>query len=215
MSPMRRWRWGLGALPLAAALSMLVAATAPAADPDAGRRKAARCAACHGADGNATIPGTPSLASMPVFYTHWQLIMFRDGRRRSEPPKAALVQNLTDEDMADLSAYYAAQPSRGRSSPSDAALIAAARPLAEAHHCISCHGPNLMGQQQVPRLAGQDLDYLLKRLQGYKAKTTSDLDGMMTMVAQALTEGDIEILARCFAGLDPAGGGQSPGRDLR
>ncbi len=117
--------------------------------------------------------------------------------------------------MADLAAYYAAQPPQARSSPSEAALFAAARPLAHAHHCTSCHGPGLMGQQQVPRLAGQDLGYLLKRLRGFKAKTTSDLDGMMTMVAQSLTEDEIEILARYIARLEPATGGGAPGPDAR
>lgn len=199
---MSRWRWGLGALPLAAALAVLVGGTARAADPEPGRRKAEPCAGCHGPDGNATTPGMPSLAGMPPFYTHWQLIMFRDGRRR-DPQMSPFAEHLSDADMADLAAYYAAQPPRGRSSPSNAALTAAARPLADAYYCTSCHGRDLMGQHQVPRLAGQDLDYLLKRLRGYKMKTTSDLDGMMTAVAQPLTEDEIEILARYIAGVVP------------
>ena len=83
-----------------AAVAMFVAAVTPAAaaDVDAGRRKAERCAACHGHDGNATVPGTPSLAGMGAFYTHWQLIMFRDGRRR-DSQMTPFVQNLTDEDL--------------------------------------------------------------------------------------------------------------------
>ena len=69
-----------------------------------------------------------------------------------------------------------------------------------------------MGQGQVPRLAGQDLDYLLRRLRGYKAKTTSDLDGMMTMVAQPLTEQEIEVLTHYIAGLTPVEVGEAGGR---
>ena len=61
-----------------------------------------------------------------------------------------------------------------------------------------------MGQQAVPRLAGQDFDYLLKRLRGYKSKTTSDLDGMMTMVAQPLTDADVENLMHFMASLATA-----------
>ena len=173
---------------------------APGADLEAGRKKAEPCAACHGPDGNATIPGTPSLAGMPAFYTHWQLIMYRDGRRR-DPQMSPFGINLSDADMADLAAYYAAQPPRRRPAAIDAARAAAGRPLAEAQHCTSCHGPALLGQQAVPRLAGQDFDYLLKRLRGYKAKTTSDLDGMMTMVAQPLTDADVENLTHFMAGL--------------
>src|SRR2546427_1773295 len=92
---------------LIVALLSTLAAAAPAAagDVEAGRRKAERCAACHGADGNSTLSGTPSLAGMGAFYTHWQLIMFRDGRRR-DSQMTPFVQNLTDEDLGDLSAYY-------------------------------------------------------------------------------------------------------------
>ena len=73
------------ALAVAAALIAMMSARAgdaAAADIEAGRRKAVEvCAPCHGPDGNATIPGTPSLAGQPVYFTHWQLIKFKDGRR--------------------------------------------------------------------------------------------------------------------------------------
>ncbi len=182
-----------------------------AADAEAGRKKAEACAACHGPGGNAVTPGTPSLAAMPAFYTHWQLIMFRDGRR-SDPQMTPFVQNLTDEDLGNLAAYYVAQAATLRRAEIDAAKAAAGRPLAQVHHCTSCHGPGLMGQGQVPRLAGQDFDYLLKRLRGYRTKTTSDLDGMMTMVSQSLTDQDIENLVHFMAGVPPSGG-SSPGGD--
>ena len=193
-----------GGLVALALLVLAVAAPMPVAagDVESGRRQAEACAACHGADGNATTPGTPSLAGMPAFYTHWQLIMFRDGRRNN-PQMPHFVKQLTDADLADLAAYYAAQPPRSRPAKTDPSRADAGRPLAIAHHCTSCHGPELMGKQQVPRLAGQDLDYLLNRLRGYKARTTSDLDGMMTMIAQPLTEEQVENLAHYMAALAP------------
>jgi cytochrome c553 len=199
MADMMRWPWSLLVPALAIAFAS-VSAPAPGADIEPGRKKAEPCAACHGPDGNATIPGTPSLAGMPAFYTHWQLIMYRDGRRR-DAQMSPFGVNLSDADMADLAAYYAAQPPRRRRAAIDAARATTGRPLAEAQHCTSCHGPGLMGQQAVPRLAGQDFDYLLKRLRGYKAKTASDLDGMMTMVAQPLTDADVENLTHFMASL--------------
>src|SRR3989454_8136 len=185
-----------------AAVAMFVAAVTPAAaaDVDAGRRKAERCAACHGHDGNATVPGTPSLAGMGAFYTHWQLIMFRDGRRR-DSQMTPFVQNLTDEDLGDLSAYYAAQTPRSRAAATNSSRAAAGRPLALSNHCTSCHGPALMGQLQIPRLAGQGFGYLDNRLRRHKAQTTDDADGMMTMVAQSLSDEDVENLVHFLASI--------------
>ena len=191
---------------LLAGVSMVIAALvtivtpARAADLEAGRRKAEPCAACHGADGNATIPGTPSLAGQPVYFTHWQLIKFRDGRRK-DPQMSPLAKNLTDTDMADLAAYYAAQRPLPRAATTDPAKVAEGKRLANLHHCSSCHRPDLSGQQQVPRLAGQDYEYLLRLLSGFKAKTASDLDGTMTMAAQPLREEEIVALVHYIASL--------------
>jgi len=204
---MKQWR--IAWLIPAAAFAILPAVRLPAADPDAGTQKAEPCAACHGPGGVASIPGMPSLAGMPAFYTHWQLIMFRDGRRR-DPAMSPVAERLSDTDMADLAAYFAAQLPRPRpNAPAATEHAADARAVAETHHCTSCHGPGLLGQQQVALLAGQDRDYLRKRLYGYKTKTTSDLDGMMTMVAQALGEQDIDLLVEYMASLDPSAAGNA------
>jgi cytochrome c553 len=189
----------------AAVALLLAAAVAPAADPEAGRRKAQVCAACHGPDGNATIPGTPSLAGQPVFFTHWQLIKYRDGRRK-DPQMSPLAEKLDDADMADLAAFYAAQPARGRPAATDAARVAAGRQLAELHHCTSCHRPGLTGQQQAARLAGQDFDYLLRLLRGFKARTASDLDGTMTVATQPLQDDEIVSLVHFLVSLTPEAG---------
>src|SRR2546426_715571 len=90
----------------------------------------------------------------------------------------------------------AARPSRARP-----AMVTAGRQLANLHRCTSCHRPGLVGQQQVPRLAGQDFDYLLRLLRSFKAKTASDLDGMMTMSAQPLQEEDLLNLVHFMASL--------------
>jgi cytochrome c553 len=186
--------------PIVIAILVTVVAPARAADLEAGKRKAETCAACHGADGNATIPGTPSLAGQPIYFTHWQLIKYRDGRRKDQQ-MSPFAKNLTDTDMADLAAYYAAQRPRPRPASTDPAKAAEGKRLANLHHCASCHRPDLSGQQQVPRLAGQDYDYLLRLLRGFKAKTASDLDGTMTMAAQPLREEEIVDLVHYMASL--------------
>jgi cytochrome c553 len=187
---------------LVVALLAATSSAASAADLEAGRRKSEPCAKCHGPDGNATIPGTPSLAGQPNYFTHWQLIKFRDGRRQ-DTQMSPFAQNLSDADMADLAAFYAAQAPRRRESAVDPARVKAGEPLAAQHHCTSCHTPTLTGQQQVPLLAGQDLAYLQKLLRGFRDGTASDLDGTMTMAARPLSPEDVENLAHYLASLTP------------
>ena len=172
----------------------------PAAD-DSGRRKAEPCGACHGPAGNSSIPTVPSLAGQPAIYLHWQLVLFRDGRRK-DPQMAPLAAPLTDADMAELSAWYAAQKPvslpRVSLTPSQAA---AGRALAERHFCFACHGTALEGREYAPRLSALHLDYLTSQLRRFKAGTRGDLDGAMTTAAQPLTDDAITELARFIAGI--------------
>jgi cytochrome c553 len=178
-----------------------VAAQTPAPSRiEAGRAKSTSCAACHGADGNATIPGTPSLAAQPTMFTHWQLLKYRDGRRK-DTQMAPFAANLSDEDMADLAAFYAAQTPVRRPATLDSRKVEDGKKAAVFYQCTSCHRQNFAGHEQIPRLAGQDLAYLRKMIRGFKEKTASDLDGTMTMAAVPLTEGDIEILAQYASSL--------------
>lgn len=178
---------------------------APGADVAAGQNKAGACAACHGPDGNATNPAMPSLAGQPVFYTHWQIVLFRDGRRR-DPQMSPFAANLTDADIGDLAAYYAAQQPKARApAAGDSNTMSAGQRLAEIHHCASCHSQVSVGPRYTPHLGGQSYEYLAKQLREFKARTRGELDGAtMTSASQALGEQDLDILARYFAALPPA-----------
>jgi len=183
-------------------LTSALAAPARAADVDAGRRQAATvCATCHGPEGRSTNPRAPSLAGQPVFYLHWQLIFYRD-KRRVDPEMSPFAANLSDDAMADLAAYYAAQPALVPAGlPREPGKAAAGRLAAERHHCTSCHARDLTGQQYAPRLAGLSYEYLLRQLRGFKAQTRGELDGSMTAAAQPLTAQDVENLAQYIANL--------------
>ena len=78
---------------------------------------------------------------------------------------------------------------------------AAGPELAKKLNCTQCHGPALLGQQHIPRIAGQQPDYLRAQLKGFKAGTRADMDGNMTAAAQALSDKDIEVLVDYIAGL--------------
>jgi cytochrome c553 len=188
-------------------LALWLAGGAPpgrAADVEAGRRRAEPCAACHGAGGNATLPLVPSLAGQPPFYTHWQLLLFRD-QRRQDPQMAPLAAALSDADVADLAAYYATvKPLPRPDVAAEPEVMSAGRRLAEAHRCAACHAADLPGPRYTPHLAGQSYEYLLKQLRGFKARTRGELDGAtMTSVSQPLSDAEIETLARYFAALPP------------
>lgn len=190
---------------LMAVLTVGGAAAQPAVsgDPEAGRRKAEACAACHGPDGNSRLPTVPSLAAQPPLFTYYQLMLFQTGRRRSAE-MAPFVARLSDQDMQDLAVFYAAQPAAPAApGPGDPGKMEAGERLVRQHHCNACHLPTLGGQKHIPRLAGQPEEYLRRQLQAYKRQTAADLDGTMTMAVQPLGEPDIEALAHYLARLGP------------
>jgi cytochrome c553 len=196
-APQRRCAAAL--LALAAAL-LLAPPPAAAADAAAGERKAEACAACHGPGGRSEIAEVPSLAGQRSRYIILALYQFRTGRRLSEA-MAPFAAGLSDEDLSDLAAYYAAQPPAPSPHTSDPAKAEAARALTEQNHCVQCHGPGLAGQEHIPRIAGLDADYLRVQLRGFKAATRGDIDGLMTSAAQGIGDGDIDVLADYIAGL--------------
>jgi cytochrome c553 len=186
----------------AAALSFFALACArdALAGAEEGRVKAAVCVACHGPDGNSAIPGIPSLSSQPKQFIVNALFMFREGNRK-DAQMSPFAAKLTNADLNDLAAYFSAQKPAAPSGKTDAEKIAAGTRITEQNNCTSCHGPKLAGLQHIPRLAGQQAEYLRTQLKGFKASTRFDLDGQMTSAAQALTAADIEILADYLSGL--------------
>jgi cytochrome c553 len=185
---------------IAVAALALAGGAASAADLEAGKRKAVLCEACHGPGGNSVIPVNPSIAGQPVQFISNSLLFFREGNRK-DPQMAPIASTLSNADMNDLAAYFSSlkmAPPKHRSSPENAA---AGPGLAQKFMCTQCHGPALVGLQHIPRIAGQQPDYLRTQLLGFKAQKRADIDGNMTSAAQALSEKDIEVLADYIAGL--------------
>lgn len=190
----------LGNAPALAVAFVLSCAGARAADPKAGETKAQACAACHGGAGNSTNPQIPSLAGQPAQMIATQLYQFREGNRKNEQ-MSPMAANLSNSEMNDLAAYFSSlkpAPPKHRTSPENAAL---GPQLAKKLNCSQCHGPALLGQQHIPRLAGQQAEYLRTQLKLFKAGRRADMDGNMTSAAQALNDKDIEVLVDYLAGL--------------
>ena len=126
--------------------------------------------------------------------------------RSADADARSLLRNAVAGARHVVGACAGAQAGPGRPPPLAPARVAAGRQLAEIHHCTSCHRAALTGQQQAARLGGQDFDYLLRLLRGFKAKTAADLDGTMTVASQPLSPEDILNLVHFMASLDPQEG---------
>jgi cytochrome c553 len=170
------------------------------ADIEQGRQKAQVCVACHGPAGNSTNPVIPSLAGQPAQFISTALFQFREGNRK-DPQMTPMAVNLSDADLNDLAAYFSVQKPEPTTHKTDRVNAAAAPKLAQQFNCVQCHGPALLGVQHIPRLAGQQYEYLKTQLRGFKAQTRADLDGNMTSAAQGLTDNDIDVLVDYISGL--------------
>lgn len=188
----------------ALALVSLFAAVAPAladnGDAERGRAKAAGCAACHGADGNAAIENIPSLAGQPATFTTLQLILFREGIRQV-PAMQDAAKPLTDPDIADIAAYYARLPPRPAPALRNAERFARGEALAQRMMCGTCHLPSYAGRQQMPRLAGQREDYLLHSMREYRDNKRAGTDTSMNGVLYGVSDDDLAALAHYLAQL--------------
>jgi cytochrome c553 len=183
------------------ALSFLLPAGAIAQDAAAGKEKAAVCGACHGVDGNSTIPLNPTLAGQTSRYTYLQLKDFKEGRRK-DPLMSPMAANLSKKYMFDIAAYYAAQKPTNQNSRGDASKATRGKQVADAALCTMCHLGGFSGQNEVPRAAGQHYEYVLKQLKDFKSKTRSNDAGNMTAVLRTIPDEDLEALAAYIASLN-------------
>ena len=190
---------GYGAAALAAAL-FLFCGGSRAADIEAGRQKAAACAECHGTDGNSTDPAVPSIAGQPAQFLSTELFFFREGYRKN-PQMSPATTNFSNADLNDLGAYFSSLKMASPKHRTATENGAAGPDLTKKFRCVQCHGPALQGQQHIPRIAGQQPDYLRAQLKGFKRGTRADIDGYMTQMAQPLSDKDIEVLVDYLAGL--------------
>jgi len=170
---------------------------------DAGKEKAIACTSCHGEHGNSLVSTFPKLAGQHSSYFIKQLQAFKNGTRKN-PIMSAIAMGLSQEDMADLGAYYAAQKISANELPildeddaddekqvatttkeanSVQAIIAQGSDLyrngdlpREVSACIACHGPFGEGNKPAafPSLKSQHADYLIKTLSDFKTDARSN-----------------------------------------
>jgi cytochrome c553 len=162
--------------------------------------KLATCLACHGEKGVSETSEVPSLAGMPADFTLIQLFLFRQNTRKIEIMND-LAKDMTDADLRKFSEYFVKLPPPKATEAADPAIVARAQAVAAKNHCGSCHNPDFSGREQMPRLAAQREDYLLKSLRDYKAARRPGYDATMDEVIRPITDADIVDLSHYLARL--------------
>jgi len=186
---------------------------------EAGSTKAAVCTACHGVNGNSVNPEWPVLAGQNAAYIREQLAAFKS-KARPNAIMAPIIEPLTDQDFADLAAFFSQQtPSGLEADPSywkaGEALYKSGDTARNIPACSACHGPSGQGNSGAgyPALRAQHSVYTVKQLQDYLTKNryrdatdaatvhATRNSAMMTTIAARLTPEDIRNLASYLQGL--------------
>ena len=194
---------------LLAAGSMIVSTAARAQDAKAGEKKMQMCAGCHNLPGyQASFPEiykVPKIAGQNAKYIVSALNAYKKGERK-HPSMRAIATTLSDQDMADIAAYYeqleksAAAPAAPAEAPAEIAKL-----LTKAN-CESCHGKNFSTpiDPSYPKLAGQYADYLYVALKAYQTDHNPRVgrsNAIMMGMARPFTHAEIKALSKYLASL--------------
>jgi cytochrome c553 len=182
-----------------------------AGDPAAGLAKSQPCVACHNTDGNSVNPIWPKIAGQYEAYLVKQLKELRAGDKgpRNDPVMSPMAANLTDQDIADLSAYFAKQKQTlGKAQQASVALgeqiYRGGDKANKVTACIACHGPDGSGNgaANFPRLGGQHAQYIDIQLHAFKdGKRKNSAGEMMTTISHHLSEEQIKAVSSYIEGL--------------
>lgn len=198
---------------MAAVLGMAMSTTPfvwAAGNVSAGKEKAAVCAACHSTDGNSLSDAFPKLAGQHEGYIIKQLMDYKNGDRQNAL-MAPMAANLSEQDMADLAAYFSSQKTAPGAVTEE--MVALGEQIYRAGNkesgvpaCMACHGPNGSGVPAAnwPKLASQYSAYVETQLHAFaKGERANDPNGMMRDIASKMTEEEIKAVSAYVFGLKP------------
>ncbi|MBS8240394.1 cytochrome c4 [Marinobacter lipolyticus] len=182
-----------------------------AGDPEAGEANAAVCASCHGEGGAKPIMGAyPKLSGLGEKYLYRQLVAIKEGDRQIAE-MTGLLDNMSDDDLQDLAAYFDEQNMGVQQANPDlidegAALYRGGNLASGVPACAGCHNPQGKGNEPAgyPRLGGQNAEYVTKQLKAYRdgERNTGQNAAIMMDVAAKLTDSEIEAVANYISGLN-------------
>jgi cytochrome c553 len=158
----------------------------------------AACESCHGPAGNAQVAQFPSLAGQPKVFLEHQLMMMREGLR-DVPAMKEVMAGISDAQIAALASHYAALPSLPTRAPVDPQKYRAGEETARKMLCGTCHLADYAGQHQVPRLAGQNEEYLLQSMKQFRDSPGPGRDTIMAAALHGLSDADLANVAHYLA----------------
>ena len=162
--------------------------------------KLAVCAACHGPDGNSTMDGVPSLAGQPKVFLENNLIMIREGIRNIPAMKGQL-DGLSDPQIIALAKFYSAQTLKPAPVQRNDALYEKGQVISKQALCGTCHLPDYVGREQMPRLAGQREDYLLHAMRQFRNNQATGRDTIMAASLYGISDDDLKAIAHYLSQL--------------
>lgn len=166
-----------------------------------GEQSAGVCRHCHGTGGNSVRPEVPNLASQNAAYLLEQMNRFVHGTRKSSEFITGLIKALSPQERIDIALFLSRQPVAKKTA--DPGGHAVAGKALYGKLCIGCHGPAATGTQKIPRLAGQQPQYLEDSLKRYRAGSGERIDPMMASYTRNLKDADIRSLAAYLSTLQP------------
>ena len=166
-----------------------------------------RCFLCHGLEGESSSPLFPRLAGQHAAYMARQLEDFKSGKRRSDTMKPQAAE-LSSEEMLALGAFFEAKKPQPHA-PADRELAGVGRYIFQKGNaftgvaaCASCHGPKGYGTPQLPRLAGQNPEYITAQLQQFNKRERTNDNAVMHAIASKLTELEVKAVAEYIGSLE-------------
>lgn len=180
-----------------------------AGDPAAGKNHTAVCAVCHSVDGNSFVDTYPKLAAQQEDYLLKQLIDIKSGKRKVLE-MTGLLNRLTEQNLADIAAYYASKKvTIGQTDPK---LVELGRAIYHTGNvetgvpaCMACHGPDGKGFDAAvfPALSGQHATYTAKQLNKFQhLERNNDPAGIMHNITTKMNEREVEAVSSYIQGLD-------------
>ncbi|MBU3585920.1 cytochrome c [Polynucleobacter sp. AM-26B4] len=158
------------------------------------------CGACHGADGNSKIAGTPSLAGQPKTFLENQMVMIREGMRNI-PAMTGQLDGISDAEIVAIAKFYSSSPAVSQAGDMNTALFNKGQIISKEALCGTCHLPNYVGRDQMPRIAAQREDYLFYSMKQFRSNQATGRDTIMAASLYGMSDDDLKAIAHYLSQL--------------